>query len=67
MTVEELKDALEVLISDGKGDLDVVVFDSQYHEGDVGHSVVSGIDIFARRPLDRGEAMTLNVVVIDNN
>lgn len=65
MKVKELRDMLNQFVLDGKGDLDVVCFGSEYYEGNYGHECVEEIKVDKPRPLYQSEKMTNEVIVIN--
>jgi hypothetical protein len=51
MKLKELHAIAEKLMREGKGDLDVVVFASEYPEGDYGHECAEEVKLCAPRCL----------------
>lgn len=64
MKLKELHAATEKLMQEGKGELDVVVFASEYPEGDYGHEYADEVKLCTPNPLYRDSEMTAEVIVI---
>jgi hypothetical protein len=64
MKLKELHAIAEKLMREGKGDLDVVVFASEYPEGDYGHECAEEVKLCAPSPLYQSSEMTTEVIAI---